>query len=454
MGNFHSDTAKSEDKFIAGKQPNASQLFWANYDLIHEIMDFMRTFGEIAIIPRICKTTSDSLFSYRFKDREDQKCDWILFLQRAATYYEVAINNQFRTWYGGKMDIPESIRPDNCSRLISMQFHSLSTNLEYANKNDVNVLLGCKELKFRNFKLSQLIRICEPNIPLLAHTLELQVDPIIFTQTFDNDTRSLGTILPNVTKIIINGGSSASSFVEIIMMLNRIPSLRSLDLSQYYSSPELASLLSNSLTELVISTGCSHTHYRTIDLSSLTELRKLRIVGEWYYQDWQLSMVFPGKLEHLTISRLNWGTNQLIPNSVKTLSCSDDNPHMKNAIEKSSVENLILFGIAPWWWDDFKIPPSVKNLKCSSYMALVRIIKRDPLLSRLTHLLVPGIQNPWISRRFLFCGKNLDEIPRELTGDNITSSYHIPLAQISLGDSVNSIPVIPIPWMAPRISID
>jgi hypothetical protein len=442
MGNFHSDTAKSEDKFIAGKQPNASQLFWANYDLIHEIMDFMRTFGEIAIIPRICKTTSDSLFSYRFKDREDQKCDWILFSQRAATYYEVSINNQFRTWYGRKMEIPKLVRPNNYSRLTSMKFHSLNTNLEYVDKNDISVLLGCKELKFKNFKLSQLTRICESDIQLLAHTLELQVDPIIFTQTFDNDTRSLGTILPNVTKIIINGGSSASSFVEIAMMLNRIPSLRSLDLSHYYSSPELASLLPNSLTELVISTGCSHTHYRTIDLSSLTELRKLHITGEWYDHTRQLSMIFPSKLEHLTISRLNWGINQLIPDSVKTLSCSDDNFYIKNTIEKSSVENLILCGIAPWWWEDFKIPPSVKNIQCSSYMGLVRIMKQYPS-SRLTHLLYPGIHNPWVNCRFLFCGKNLDEIPRELTGDNVISSYHIPLEEIRLNDSI---PVVPIPW--------
>lgn len=449
MGNFHSNTSKSEDKLIVEKQSNASQLFWANYDLVHEIMDFMQTFGEIAIIPRICKTTSDSLFSYRFKDREDQKCDWILFLRRAETYYEVAINSQFRTWYGRKMAVPKSIRPNNYSRLVSIQFHSLSANLEYIGTNEINVLLGCKELKFKNFKLSQLIRICESNIPLLAHTLELQVDPIIFTQTFDKHTRSLEAILPNVTKIIINGGSSASSFVEITMMLNRIPSLRSLDLSQYYSSPELASLLlPNSLTELVILTGCNHAHYRNIDLSSLTELRKLRIVGEWYDHSRQLSVVFPSKLENLTISRLNWGMDQLIPNSVKTLSCSDENHYMKNAIEKSSVENLILSGIAPWWWEDFKIPPSVKNIQCSSYMGLIRIIKQYPS-NRLTHLLYPGIHNfhtPWVSCRFLFCGKNLDEIPRELTGNNVASSYHIPLEEIRLNDSI---PVVPIPWTKP-----
>ena len=111
MGNsFSGDRNKSGGNTTVA---TTSQLVWANYDLIHEIMDFLQLFKEIGSIPLICRATSDSLFSYCFKNRKYQECDWILFLERARVYHELIINRKYRTWYGRKLAVPTPVRSSN-----------------------------------------------------------------------------------------------------------------------------------------------------------------------------------------------------------------------------------------------------------------------------------------------------------------------------------------------------
>jgi hypothetical protein len=446
MGNsFSSERSKSEGKPIA---TTTSQLVWANYDLVHEIMDFLQLFKEIGSIPLICRATSDSLFSYRFKNREYQECDWISFLGRARVYDELIISRKYRTWYGRKLAVPTPVRSSNYSRLINMKFYSLNTNLEYMDESHINVLSGCSMLTFKSFRPSQLNRICKLNVPFLAHTLVLKPGLGDYDIKFSVNSLSPKTVLFNVKRIVIDGNGLERShiFVEISIMLSRLPSLVSLDLSECCIPPKLMLLLPVSLTKLVITINMYYPGNEGIDLTYLTELRKLQIRG--WYPHTQL-MILPAKLEELFMPDTMWSHNQLIPDSVKSFRSRfrlDDHAqiaNMRNSIENSNIENLIMFDYISWWWNSFQISPNIRNIQCS-YMGVIRIVKElNPLSNnKLTHLLYsPG--NRWIDNTLIICGKDINEVPTNMVKENIEFLYHIPLEHIHLDKSDI---ILPIPW--------
>jgi hypothetical protein len=432
MGNLTSGGKdKSEGQIIAVKESNASRLVWANHDLIHEIMDFLTSFKELTLIPRIRQDTSDSLFSYRFKNREFQKYDWDLFLNKALTYYDSFINKGLRTRKSGILSLN---RPDNYRRLANMKFYSINTALSYMDENRIKVLSNCNELILKNFYPSQLSLICKPNISFLVSTLTLQIGEMIeYDEKFEGKSIPIETALSNVTAVNIKGGkASGSTFSKIGDILARLPSLQALNLLTYTLPKDVIPLLPKSLTVLAINVFFGF-RGDMVDLSYLAVLRELFIYGR---NSAPKCILLPESLEYLSIPDSLWHENQQIPSNVKRFHSQHSKydlmpqfSYMQTAVEKSNIEHINLFAYDSLRWSDFKIPPSLKSIECSPYLHLIKDIKQSGLTTennRFTHLFFTPYRLSAI-----FCGKNVQDVPYNLDYSSWEDMwYHIPLEHI------------------------
>jgi hypothetical protein len=443
MGNFYSSVRKP--KSVAQIESNALKLVLGSSDLIHDIMDFLDSFKEITSIPQICRATSDSLFSYRFKNRDELTCDWVLFSVIARSYYSLFINKRHK--FRIRHEQPELTRPDNYDRMIGIKFDSLKTSLNYVDKIHSSALTSCKKLKFDDFYLSQLSCVSE-DFSFATESLELDIKPWIWNENLDLDSLCLDRMFPNVTKVILQGDGSASIFTGISAMLSRLPLLTFLDMT---SSPVEASSFSNlpiTLIELIIDLNGLNSN-EPINLTRLVELKKLEVLS-WCFTP--RCIVLPCGLESFKMPYETWHENQSIPNSVTIFRSTNYTPfnqqysNMRDAIFKSRIQSVDLKNF-PWEFFQSLIP-NLKNIKCSYWdaMIIIRILRINSSL-HLTHMFFKlGLDHPdHPEYTIIICGENIDDILAEfMISNNYKSTwYHFPLKFIYIDSGLMN---LPIPW--------
>lgn len=358
MGN---NKSKLDIRLANNQFSDATRLVWSNHLFIHKIMDCFETFEEIAIIPRICRGTSDSLFSYPFKDRERQTCDWISFLAISRVYYDKFRNS--KKWFNTKKK-KELNRKNNYDRLSKLNFHALMANLDYISLNNIQVIRSCKKLILKDFKLSQLRNISKLKVDFAVTELTLQSGNLKFDQTND-DFNWAGNLFPNVEKVMLVGCYLKATF-QTAKLMSKLPKLNSLTIKCPVSS-SLFCYLPCSLTELSITI---HEPFANVDLRQLCSLKKLALHSESLVQH---LILIPERAESLYISCSMWHKEQTIPRSVKLFESKCYCPYhseadftMREAIERSSIQELILSEFSLAWWLRFQAPPSIRTIKYSN----------------------------------------------------------------------------------------
>lgn len=439
MGNLSSSrnivkskTRDNQDK-ICATESMAAKIVWGNDDLIHEIMDLLSTFKEITTIPQICRSSSNSLFSYQFKDRKDQLCDWIVFYRMNEIYCKDDVKTVQSCWKRAGVER----RAGSFDKLMKLRFYSLIVNLDYM--DNIEILKGCKRLTLREFGLEQLRRISQSGIFISAIELELEIGRTVDVLMKDNSWVS--NMLSGVKKVTLSKRPLVSMFPNVNALLWRLPMLYSLTI-ECHMPTTLFSLLPNFLIELTLTLYLPSALGRPIDLTPLQFLKRLVLSDRSLTRQ---RILIPEGLDALDIPCIMWHEIQTIPHSLRLLQsgCFCISHHdaviftMRNVIEHSCIQDLDLVSYPPFWWEHFLIPSSIRSIRCT-HTELGIIMQQMNAFpdTKLTHLFIGIGYTPYqtVHYQMIACGKDKDAVPVELTTSEYNLSwYHFPLGMIGKG---------------------